>query len=245
MTCHLIAQWCVMDIKRLFFIMKFIFYLILFFSFSTCFAKTPYINIKTREPNQITLTFDACGGTTDMRILYLLKDYGIPATIFVTKQWLEKNPDAILFLKNNSNLFKIENHGALHHAAIMEKIGPYHLTSVQNNEGLSQEVNLADQEIFKDFGYHPHWYRTAGALYDKESISWLENNHWEIGGYSIAGDEGATASVSKIVSNLNNATPGDVLLFHINKPHSNTYEGLKKGLPILLEKKYKLGFLPN
>jgi peptidoglycan/xylan/chitin deacetylase (PgdA/CDA1 family) len=217
------------------------------FSFpsSSAYAKqNDLINIKTIEPNNtIALTLDACGGTTDWEILNFLKEEKIHTTIFVTKKWIEHNPQTIVFLNENKSLFKIENHGANHKEAIYSTIGTYHLPTVINEQGLEKEVNDGDRAIKDNFHITPTWYRDAGALYDHNSLTWLNQNHWNIGGYTIAGDEGATASKNKIIKLLLNAKPGDVILMHMNKPKGYSYEGMKVALPILLSKGLKFEWL--
>src|SRR4051812_28718873 len=66
----------------------------------------------------VALTFDACMGDTDHRILDTLVDQAIPATIFATHRWLRKNTEAIATLLAHPDLFEIENHGDMHLPAI-------------------------------------------------------------------------------------------------------------------------------
>ncbi|MGO7631772.1 polysaccharide deacetylase family protein, partial [Rhizobium ruizarguesonis] len=50
---------------------------------------------------RIALTFDACMGQSDERILSTLVRERIPSTIFVTARWLKRNPAALaVFLQN-------------------------------------------------------------------------------------------------------------------------------------------------
>jgi peptidoglycan/xylan/chitin deacetylase (PgdA/CDA1 family) len=44
---------------------------------------------------RVALTFDACMGKTDRRILSTLIDNRVPATIFVTSRWLKRNKDVL------------------------------------------------------------------------------------------------------------------------------------------------------
>lgn len=201
-------------------------------------------NVKTlQKDNSIALTLDACSGEVDWRILYLLKEKNIPATIFVTKKWLDKNEKAIQYLNENKQLFKIENHGRDHKEAIFQSFGAYHLPGVENEEGLKKEVEDGQEAIRKNFGYSATWYRDAGALYDEKSLFWLKKNGWKIAGYSVAGDEGATASKAKIIQIMKTVRPKDVILMHINHPHGATYEGLKESLPLLQQKGFVFSWL--
>lgn len=196
-----------------------------------------------QNDKSIALTFDACGGKTDWNILHFLVDNQIPATIFVTAKWIDKNQEGVDFLKSHPDIFKIENHGQDHKEAVYQKVGAYHLPTTENQEGLETEINGGEKAIEKAFGVKASWYRDAGALYDTQSINWLHQNNWQIGGYSIAGDEGATASKERIIMILSQAKPGDVILMHMNKPQGHTFEGMRVGVEALKNKSYQFSWL--
>ena len=207
-------------------------------------AHNHYINVVTANThNHVAITLDACGGQTDMRMLYLLKEKNILATIFVTSKWLSTNPQAISFIKSYPELFRVENHGQNHLSAVQGNTGPYHLPSVHTLAGLEKEVLSAEADIFARFGRHSSWYRTAGALYDEKSISWLESHNFHVAGYTVAADEGATASKPRIMEHMKKVSSDGVILMHLNKPRSQSYEGLKAGLEYLSSKNYTFGFL--
>lgn len=203
-----------------------------------------YENVVTRTEN-VALTFDACDGKTDMRILSFIKEKQIPITLFVTAKWMDKNKEAIEFIKNNSHLFKIENHGFNHVEAVESNEGAYHLPTVKNEEGLRHEVLDNSDKIFKVFEVKANYYRTAGALYDQASLKWLEKQNIKVGGYTVAADEGAKASKERIVKNLSKVRKTDVVLMHINHPNSQVYEGFKEGFEIMQAKGLKFEFLKD
>lgn len=204
------------------------------------------ISVQTKQTNNsIALTLDACGGATDWKILHYLVENKIPATIFVTKKWIDGNQEAVTYLKENKNIFKIENHGEEHKEAVFKEYGAYHLKGIVNQEGLTKEVEEGAKAIEKNFGVKPTWYRDAGALYDQASLTWLKDNQWKVGGYTIAGDEGATASTSRIIQIMSKVKTNDVILMHMNKPHGHTYEGLVNTIPTLLNKGYQFKWLED
>ena len=59
----------------------------------------------------VALTFDACSGAVDERILQALIQNRIKATIFVSARWLKRNPLAVVELNAHQDLFEVENHG--------------------------------------------------------------------------------------------------------------------------------------
>lgn len=205
------------------------------------------LNITTTldTPHDIALTLDACGGKTDWRILQLLVQRHIPSTIFVTEKWIKQNPQAVEYLKNHTDIFQIENHGKEHKEAVFQEMGAYHLPATRDLIGLKKEVLEGKLAIEQAFGVSPTWYRDAGALYDNQSVNWIKQQGFKLGGYSIAADEGATANTSRILFLLNQAKAGDVLLMHVNKPQGHTFDGLSQGLPLLQEKGLHFVWLPK
>ena len=69
--------------------------------------------------NQVALTLDACSGAFDEDLVLFLIRNRIPATLFVTKKWLDKNPNGLAVLKTNLDLFDIEDHGENHIPAVI------------------------------------------------------------------------------------------------------------------------------
>ena len=88
------------------------------------------------EPARVALTFDACMGKIDMRILDVLVREKIPATIFVTARWLRKNPQASAVLLAHPGQFDIENHGAMHVPAVDYPASVYGITAAGSPEAV-------------------------------------------------------------------------------------------------------------
>lgn len=71
---------------------------------------------KGRDHKVLALTFDACGGASDgynKELIDYLRAEKLPATLFVTGVWIDKNKEAFADLARDP-LFGIENHGLLH-----------------------------------------------------------------------------------------------------------------------------------
>lgn len=72
----------------------------------------PVYCVNTDEP-VVALTFDSAWGTEDLdEILAVLKKHNAPATFFVTGQWAEKYPEAIISIDSAGH--EIANHGNSH-----------------------------------------------------------------------------------------------------------------------------------
>lgn len=69
----------------------------------------PIYCVNTDKP-VVALTFDSAWGTEDLeQILSILKKHNAPATFFVTGEWAEKYPEAILSIDQAGH--EIANHG--------------------------------------------------------------------------------------------------------------------------------------
>ncbi len=182
----------------------------------------------------VALTLDACGGQFDAELIALLIERKIPATIFATKKWLYRNPQGLAALLAHTDLFQIENHGARHLPAVLgagRKV--YGIAGVGDVAGLIREVQGGADAIKAATGAAPTWYRGATALYDPVAISAIEKMGYKIAGFSVNADAGATLSKAAVVARVEKVVNGDVLIAHMNKPASQTAEGLMSALPKL------------
>ena len=70
----------------------------------------PHHRLDTSSPghaNDIALTLDACGGAYDSDLIATLVRLQVPATIFVTRRWLDANPAAVRELLAHPVLFEM------------------------------------------------------------------------------------------------------------------------------------------
>ncbi len=102
----------------------------------------PHMHIEGAEAGApvVALTFDACDGHTDMRILNMLVDQGVSATIFASGLWLRGNEVAMKALLARPDLFEIGDHGAQHHAAIDRDVKLWGVRSCGSAAGIAAEV---------------------------------------------------------------------------------------------------------
>jgi hypothetical protein len=59
---------------------------------------------------------------------------------------------------------------------------------------------------------------------------------YKIAGFSVNADEGATLKTKQITERLSHVHGGDVIIAHMNKPRSDTAEGLSSGIIDVLKK---------
>ncbi|MDE2384544.1 MAG: polysaccharide deacetylase family protein [Alphaproteobacteria bacterium] len=179
---------------------------------------------------RVALTFDACTGKVDERILNALVENNIKATIFVTARWLKRNPAAVATLKAHASLFEIENHGAQHLPAVDEPRDVFGLRAAGSADAVRSEVSGGAAAVKAAFGTQPKWFRGAAAEYTGSSMALIKGMGFRLGGFSITGDGGATWTAAHAERAVSAAKNGNVIIAHINQPAKPAGEGVVKGI---------------
>ena len=188
----------------------------------------------------VALTLDACGGGFDADLANFLIEHRIQATIFATRRWIRRNPDALATLKAHADLFDIEDHGANHVPAVVgADRSVYGLAGVANLKQLRREVSGGADAVKAATGIAPRWYRGATGEYDPEALKAIEAMGYRVAGFSVNADSGATLSQKQIVARLKKVRSGDIIIAHVNKPSSDTAKGLAEGLQRLLDQGFR------
>jgi len=189
---------------------------------------------------RVALTLDACGGDYDGNLIDFLIRNRIPATIFATKKWLDRNPAGLAVIKAHLDLFDVEDHGENHVPAV---IGAgrrvYGIAAEPDVSHLEREVAAGAQAVAAATGITPHVYRGATAIYDAQALAAINRMGYVVAGFSVNADAGATLSRAAIEARLRNVRDGDIIIAHMNKPKSDSAEGLAAGLSELVRKGYK------
>jgi peptidoglycan/xylan/chitin deacetylase (PgdA/CDA1 family) len=181
------------------------------------------------------ITLDACGGGFDADLIALLVARRVPATIFVTKKWLDHNPAGTAKLLAHPELFELEDHGTHHVPAVMgagRRV--YGIAGQPDAAHLRDEINGAAKAIEKITGHAPRYFRGATAVYDAQSLKVITDMGYQVAGFSVNADAGATLPQAAIVKRLQAVQGGDVILAHMNKPAGATAEAFAVALPGLL-----------
>jgi peptidoglycan/xylan/chitin deacetylase (PgdA/CDA1 family) len=189
------------------------------------------------DANRVALTLDACSGHYDARLIDFLVQSRIPATLFVTKRWLDRNPQALETLMAHLDLFEMEDHGERHVPAVIgEGRSVYGIPGQPDLLHLRQEVRNGAKAVERATGIAPHWYRAATGVYDEAALVEIRKLGFKVAGFSINADSGATLSKASILKRLRKTQGGDVIIAHMNKPDSDTAQGLSEGLPEMLRR---------
>jgi peptidoglycan/xylan/chitin deacetylase (PgdA/CDA1 family) len=193
--------------------------------------------ITGEKSNRVALTLDACSGAYDDDLVQFLIRNKIPATLFITKKWIDSNPKGAQVLKNNLALFQLEDHGENHIPAVIGKGRKvYGIAGEPDLLHLRREVLEGARAIYNLSGTHAHWYRGATAIYDRQAALEIEKLGFKIAGFSVNADAGGTLSQNKINENMRHVKGGDVILAHMNKPKGYTAESFSITLLELLKR---------
>jgi peptidoglycan/xylan/chitin deacetylase (PgdA/CDA1 family) len=194
----------------------------------------------------VALTLDACGGAYDADLINFLVRARIPATIFATRKWLDRNPEATTVLRAHADQFEIENHGANHVPAVIgigRKV--YGIAGDATLGALQSEVRDGAAAIAAATGRAPRWYRDATAIYDPAALTAIAAMGYQVAGFSVNGDAGATLKRGAIIERMKTVKTGDIIIAHMNKPNGDTAEGLSVGLAALQQQGFRFVTLGN
>jgi len=198
-------------------------------------AQEPHHRLDARAPGHerdVALTLDACGGAVDRPLIATLVRLRVPATIFMTRRWIDRNPGAVQELLAHPDLFELQNHGAAHVPAVVGgKI--YRMRGAASLAAVEHEVADGAAAVVRVGGTTPGWYRGAGAVYDLASEGLISKLGFRIAGFSLNADDGATLPAVSVARRLKRIKPGDIVIAHMNKPGSGTAAGFAAALPEL------------
>lgn len=201
-------------------------------SFAATRLVEPQLRLESQEKGarpRVALTFDACSGKTDERILSTLIENRIPATIFVTARWVKRNAATMAIFKAHPDLFEIENHGAMHVPAVDRPVSIYGIAAAGSAQAVEAEVAGGAAAIVGQ-GLQPRWFRGATAKYTLSSIGQIRQMGFRVAGYSVNGDGGSLLGAGAAQKRFASAKDGDVIIAHINQPTHAAGAGVAKGI---------------
>ena len=80
---------------------------------------------------------------------------------------------------------------------------------------------------------------TAARCSRERAVQAIEQSGFKVAGFSINADSGATLGATAIAKRLKQVKSGDIIIAHMNKPDSDSAEGLSLGLLQLKAKGFR------
>lgn len=180
----------------------------------------------------IALTFDACGGDYDAALIQVLREYQVPATLFLAQPWIHAHPEVAAELVADP-LFQIENHGTRHVPLTVAGQPAYGIPGTANPAEAIEEI-AGNAHALRELGVDSRWFRAGTAHYDDVAVRIAEDTGMRIAGFATNGDFGASASASQVAHQIHTAPDGAIVLVHMNHPHSGTAAGVRHAIELLL-----------
>ena len=187
-----------------------------------------------RDGKKIALTFDACPtgreDEYDEKVIEVLIKEAVPATLFLSGRWIEKNRDEAMALAANRQ-FEIANH-AFRHPHMLEK----------DDERIVRELKRTQEIIRKTTGKRPRYFRPPFGEVDERLAKLAAEAGLVTVQYDIAsGDPDPGLSAKRIVRGVvGDAKGGSIVVFHMNKNGRRTAEVLPEVIKQLREKGFEL-----
>ncbi|MDP4269870.1 MAG: polysaccharide deacetylase family protein [Bacteroidota bacterium] len=186
----------------------------------------------------VAFTFDACGGPHgsgyDQALIELLRREKVPATLFVTGKWIDKNLKSFLQLSRDT-LFEIENHGFNHQPCSIDGESAYGIKGTPDVPDAFDEIEANEIKINILTGRRPLFYRSATAFIDEAGVRIAQRLGVTVVSFDVlSGDAVPGTPAHEIEKNvLEGVRPGAIIIMHFNRPEWNSCEALEKIIPAL------------
>ncbi|MGW8537950.1 polysaccharide deacetylase family protein [Rhodococcus qingshengii] len=187
----------------------------------------------------LALTFDACGGprgsAVDHQLLDLLREFSVPATLFLNERWIRSNPTMTTELASDP-LFRLENHGTLHIPLSVSGRAAYGIAGTATVAEVVEEIESNRRYLYDTVGVESTWFRSGTAHYDDVAVDIAHSRGIRLAGFAVNADAGATAPSAAVTHQLTAASDGAIVLAHMNQPSGGTAVGMRAALAPLRDK---------
>jgi peptidoglycan/xylan/chitin deacetylase (PgdA/CDA1 family) len=173
-----------------------------------------------RDSRKIALTFDACptgrAAEYDEKVIEILVQEKVPATLFLSGRWVEKNIEKTKYLASQP-IFEIANHG-FWHPHMLEK----------DDERIMRELKRTQTIIKKVTGKESRYFRPPYGEVDERVAMLVQKAGLVTIQYDLpSGDPDANLSAARIARDvLRDARGGSIIVFHMNGNGVHTAEAL-------------------
>jgi len=180
----------------------------------------PVIYNGSRLEKRIAITFDACSAPrlskVDKRLVKILVDNHVPATLFLGGKWVLDQPAEARYLASIP-FFEIGNH-SFHHP---------HLTRM-SAKAIRHELAAAQQAIESVTGVTPRYFRAPYGEYNAELVRIAAGLGLTTVQFDLASGDPDKHFTAEVLSRwvLHKARAGSIVVMHINTHGWHTAEAL-------------------
>nr|NLI51528.1 polysaccharide deacetylase family protein [Propionibacterium sp.] len=197
--------------------------------------------VVTRTPGPaVALTLDGCGGPNGSGVDTALLDFLIAeqfaATLFLNQRWITANRPTFDRLATRPDLFTIANHGTRHAPLSVTGRSAYGIAGTKDAGEVYDEVAGNHAFLTELLGRPPRFFRAGTAWYDEVAVEIVRALGELPIGFDVNADGGATYPAATVAAETAKATPGSIVIGHLNAPQGATFEGLRTALPALRER---------
>lgn len=192
------------------------------------------------------ITLDACAGPGgfgyDSALIEFLVAEEVPATLFVTRTWIEANEDVFADLASQDQ-FEIANHGTQCRPLSINGESAYGITGTSSAAEVVDEITGGLEAIGERTGRVPVYFRAGTAHYDEIAVQIVQDLGLVPVGSDLLGDGGATFTAAQVAAELERIQPGSIVLLHMNHPEGGTLAGVRAALPTLRDRGFSFALL--
>jgi len=198
----------------------------------TACLTAPIVTNGSRHRMRLALTFDACSthhNEYDERIVRILLETGTPATLFIGGGWALANAKHLQYLAQFPEL-EFGNHTFTHP----------HMPEIRDDQKVLEELQHTQQVVYDLTGRIPRYFRPPFGEVDRR-VAWLASQAalTTINFDLPSGDPDGTISAKRLVDwVLHKASPGGIVVMHMNHKQFHTAEAL----PDIIKGLRKRGF---
>lgn len=186
----------------------------------------PIYCVDTDKP-VLALTFDSAWGDEDLEeILAILKKHNVPATFFVTGEWVDKYPEAIKLIDENGH--EVANHGNSHK----------HMPQISQEE-MIQEIQTCHDKVYALIGKDMTSFRAPYSDWNDTVVDVAQALGYSAINHSVDSLDWKDYGVESIIQTVcehKNLENGSIILLH----NGATYT--KDALDVMLTNLEEQGF---
>lgn len=170
------------------------------------------------------------------RIINILKEYNVPATIFISGLWAETYPDETKKIAIDP-LFEIANHSYSHPGFTKSC---YNLNLVLDSDK-EREISLS-QDILKNItSKEPKLFRFPGGCYSKNDLEITKKYGLTVVHWNVDSRDAFNTNISKILFSIKkDIKPGSIIVFHLSGQKNAPLTD--QALPIIIDYLKKSGY---